>query len=265
MEEFDMPVEAAAPGKLAVTLGFPGEVHVNGDRQAHIVPRYPGLVTRVLKKIGDEVKQGEVLAVLEGNESLAAYNLTSLIDGTIIEKHITLGESLNEEHVIFTVADLDTVWIDLTVYQKDLPLVRRGQRVTISAGEHLLTAVAEIAYVSPTVDEHTRTGLARLVLQNPDRAWRPGTFITGKVAVQTRDASVVIPREAIIRVEGRPSIFVKTGKGIEARTVLLGLTDGTRYEILDGLKPGEEYVSRNVLPLKAELNRAALEHAGHVH
>ena len=265
MREFDIPLKAAAAGKLAVTLSFPGEVHVNGDRQAHIAPRYPGLVTSVLKKIGDQVERGEVLAIIEGNESLATYKLTSLIDGTIIEKHITLGESLSYDHMVFTVADLDSVWIDLMVYQQDLPLVQTKQRVSISAGEHLPTAEGEIVYVSPTVDEHTRTGLARIVLPNLERVWRPGTFVTGQVEISTSDALVVIPREAVISVEGRPSVFVQTGKGLEARAVTIGVSDGTRYEILKGLKPGEQYVTRNALPLKAELNRAALEHAGHAH
>ena len=263
--EFDIQLESASLRPLVQTLSFPGEIRVNEDRQAHIVPRYPGLVTEVRKHVGDEVHQGDVLAILEGNESLTPYALKSLIDGTIIDKHITLGESLSNDDIVFTVANLETVWVDLTIYQKDLPLIQAGQPAGISGGEHLPSETGAIAYVSPAINRQTRTGLARVVLPNTKRQWRPGTFVTGNITVGQEDASLAIPRTAVIAIEGRPSIFVETDHGIEARTVTLGAGDDTVVQILTGLTEGERYVSRHVLPLKAELNRAALEHAGHAH
>ena len=91
--------------ELDLHTTLPGEVQVNQDRRARIVPRYPGLVIEVRKTIGDRVEKGDVLAVLEGNESLAPYDLKSLIAGTIIEKHISLGESLKDGEVVSTIED----------------------------------------------------------------------------------------------------------------------------------------------------------------
>ena len=120
-------VETAGPREIAITLDLPGEVVPNADRLAHIVPRFPGIATEVHKGLGDHVQQGEALAVIESNESLSPYTVTSLISGTIIEKHITLGEFVRDDSDIYVVADLSTVWVNVSVYARDLSRVRRGQ------------------------------------------------------------------------------------------------------------------------------------------
>ena len=265
MQDFGVAVEAAGPGTLDLHTTLPGEVRINQDRQAHIVPRYPGLVIEVKRHIGDGVQKGDVLAVLEGNESLAPYELKSLIDGTIIEKHITLGESLKEDDVVFTVADLDTVWIGLTIYQKDIAMVRPGQEIIVSGGNHLPTAKGTISYVSPTVDSHTRTGHARVVLPNLDGAWKPGLFVTGTILLDQVHADVVAPRTALQTIEGAQVVFIETSEGFEPRPVNIGRRNHDHVEILSGLRPGDRYVSRGGFTIKAEMARGELEHAGHAH
>jgi cobalt-zinc-cadmium efflux system membrane fusion protein len=264
MEEFGITMEIAREGRLDVHVTLPGEVHINQDRQAHIVPRYPGLVINVKKSIGDRVEKGDVLAILEGNDSLAPYALKSLIDGTIVEKHITLGESVDDD-IVFTVADLNTVWIDLTVFQTDVHVIRSGMKVIVSGGKNMDPVSGTISYVSPTIDEHTRTGLARVVVPNPKGIWRPGMFVTGRVSFRSPEPLVLVPRDAVISIDGVLSVFVQTALGLVPRPVKLGIRGESRVEIIEGVQAGERFASRNVLPLKAEMNRAALEHAGHAH
>ena len=91
---------------------------------------------------------------------------------------------LKDDSEAYVVADLRSVWVDLRVYQKDLPLVRPGQPVVIAAGHGIPDAQGTIAYVGPLVGEQTRTALARVVLPNPNGHWRPGLFVTGNVVVQ---------------------------------------------------------------------------------
>jgi len=265
LEEFGIAVDEARAGTIARTTTLAGEVRVNGDRTAHIVPRYPGVVLEVHKNIGDQVETGDVLAVIESNESLAPYELTSRIEGTIIEKHITLGESLGDDEVAFVVTDLSTVWVDLTLYQRDLQSVKAGQPVTVEGGHHLPSATSVISYVSPTLDEHTRTGHARAVLDNPHGEWKPGLFVSGRVDTGEESAAVVIPSSALQTVDDQTVVFVKTAEGFEPRPVESGRRNRTSVEILSGLEPGERYVSAGGLALKAELARGQLEHAGHAH
>lgn len=263
--EFGIEFTKVGPITLRREILLPGEVHPNEDRLAHIVPRYPGIVREVRKRIGDEVRRGETLAVIESNEALTRYEMRSLIDGVVLDRHITLGEVLHGDAPAFLVADLSEVWIDMAVYPKDLSDVRKGQRVRVHAGANIPEAVGAIAYVSPAVREDTRTALARIELHNPEMLWRPGLFVNALVSVSEQEVPVGVPLSALMEVGGKSVVFVRDDHGIEAREVETGERDDKQVEIRTGLKSGETVVSAGVLLLKAELEKGALEHAGHAH
>ncbi len=264
LKEFGIELATAAGGTLTMETVLPGEIQINQDRLAHVVPRYPGVVLEVKKNIGDPVKKGEVVAILEGNDSLTPYPLKAMVDGVVTDKHITLGESLQTDRSIYSIADLSDVWVNVTLYQKDLARVRKGQTVTVSGGEHLEPAQGVIDYVSPTLDERTRTGYARVVLPNPDGTWKPGMFITAEVQIGTEAAQVVIPLTALQTLEEGISVFVETDQGFKPRHVKLGHANRTQVEVLSGLKAGERYVSKGAFTLKAELDRGEMN-SGHSH
>jgi cobalt-zinc-cadmium efflux system membrane fusion protein len=254
-------VERAGPGSIDAFTELPGEVRPNGDRLAHIVARYPGVVRDVRRTVGDRVKAGDVLAIVEASTSLAPYSLTTAIDGIVIDKHITKGEAIDAEKGAFVVADLDDVWIDLAVYQKDLDKVAVGQRVRISAGKELPPAEGAISYITPTVDPPTRTATARVVLDNRDRRWRPGMFVTGRVLAPFR-ADLVVPLAAIQTYEGSSVVFAERPGGFAPRPVILGARGESQVAVLSGLEPGERYVATGSFLIKAELGKSEAEH-GH--
>jgi len=258
LDEFGIEVNAAASGTIVRRVALPAEVRPNQDRLAHIAPRFPGIVSEVRKRIGDAVRPGEVLAVIESSESLAPYSLKSEIGGVIIAKHITRGEPVTRESLVFVVADLSSVWVDISVYQKDLRLLRLGQSVLVSAGHDLEEALGEISYISPVVDEDTRTATARVVLPNPNGVWRPGMFVTARVEVARDKVAVVVPTTAVEIIDDRRVIFVASADGFEPRRVELGRSSGSQVEVVSGLAPGERFVSSGGFTLKAELARDEL-------
>jgi len=264
MQEFGIVVSEAGPATLEQVLELPGEIQANDSALAHIVPRFSGIVTEVRNQVGDRVSAGEVLAVIESDESLSPYEMRTLIAGTVIDKHITLGEAVSREHAAFVVADLSSVWVDITVYQRDLTHVAKGQRVSVAGGHDLPLASGVVSYVAPIVDETTRTALARVVLPNPEGAWRPGTFITAQIVVDRIDVPVAVPRTALQMFEGRDVVFVRTEEGFVPRPVVVGRTDENRLEIVSGLADGEPYVSQGGFTLKAELGKESFG-GGHAH
>ncbi len=264
MQEFNIQVTEAGPGKIVLVRSLPGEVKVNGNRIAHIVPRYSGIVTGVRVHVGDDVREGQVLAVVEGDESLAPYEMTTFIAGTIIEKHMTLGEPVSRENEGFVVADLSTVWIDITVYLRDLDLIKVGNETTVRAGSKAGTVSGKISYVTPVVDEHTRTATARMVVDNPDGYWRPGMFIMAEIKTGDFEAEIVVPSSAVHTLDGQSVVFVEEHGGFEPRHVDIGRTGNDRMEIVSGLEPGERYVSMGGFTLKAELGKDSLGD-GHAH
>jgi len=255
-------VAVAGPGTIDAGLELSGVVRPNGDRLAHIVPRFAGVVRDVRRKIGDGVKAGDVLAVVESSGSLARYELETMIDGLVIERHLTLGESVGTETQAFVVADLRDVWVDLSAFQNDLPRVRVGQIARISAerfADDGSGVEARISYVAPVVDESTRATIVRAVLSNPSGSWRPGTFVTGRI-LDPVDVPVAVPEPALQTVEGRATVFVATEEGFEARVVSVGRRGENFAEIVSGLKAGERYAAAGTFLLKAELGKGEAEH-----
>jgi membrane fusion protein, heavy metal efflux system len=336
LKNAQIEILTAGPGQVNVTLSLPGEVTLNQETLAHVTPRVAGAAREVKKQVGELVKKGELLAIIDSRdlaevqrdflstrerlalaeatfgraellkkENISAekdylaakqalaeariehrsaaqklhasggagtsggYAMVAPSTGTIIEKHINVGEMLNEETRAFTIADLSTIWVNVTVYAKDLPRVSAGQKAEVRAEGITEPAQGTIAYLGQIVGEQTRSATARIVLKDPGPAWRPGLFATAEVVVDSGPAAVVVNDAAVQSVEGAEVVFVQTGDGFEARPIKLGRAgytsnpeSGRVIEVLEGVKAGDRYVSKNSFTLKAELGKSE---AGHDH
>lgn len=264
MAEFGVVLDTTGPGKIRHEIVVPGEVAVNGDRIAHIFPRFTGVVKEVWKRIGDRVRTGDVLAVVESNEGLTPYNVTALMDGTVIDKEINVGEVHQGDNPAFIIADLDTVWVNLSIYQMHLADVRTGQAAAITADHGVNYENGAVSYVSPVVDEHTRTSTARVVLANPSGKWRPGLLIEGRIATDAYPATVVVPKSAIFHMDDAEVVFVQTPEGFKAQPVTIGRTNHVNAEIQSGLETGQIYAASGGFTIKAEMQKGSFGD-GHAH
>jgi len=195
---------------------------------------------------------------------LTRFVLRAPFGGTLVHKHIAVGEYVEPGADLYQVADMGSVWVNLTVYQKDLPYVSVGQDVVISAGHMVESARGVVSYVSPTVDEATRTAMARIVLDNEAGAWRPGLFVTGAVAVSEESVGLLIPRDALQTFEDRLSVFVLTDEGFEPHPVATGRANDTHVEVVSGLSAGARYAATGAFTLKAQLAKGSFGD-GHNH
>lgn len=196
----------------------------------------------------------------ESPEQIGQYELKSPLSGSIIEQHIVLGEMLKDDSQPFLVADLTSLWINLVAYQKDLPLIKVGQKVTISFGPNLSPATGEVTYISPLLNDASRAAMVRVDLPNPEGKWKPGLFVTGKVVVESKEVALLVPIGAIQRMEGKSVIFVQTKRGLELRAVTLGASNSTHVEITEGLTTGKPVAVTNTFVVKAELSKSEAEH-----
>ena len=202
----------------------------------------------------------------EDDEVITRYEIRSPIRGIVTEKHIALGESLSADAHILTIVDTDNVWVNLTVYTKNLTAVRKGQAVVLRVDHSGAQARGEVAMVTPFAEESTRSATARVVLDNRDGRWVPGTFVTGSIRVSEEHLPVVVPRDAVQHIEGRDVVFVAHDDGIEMAPVTAGRADRQNIEILAGLAPGTPYVAEGAFELKATvITRDLGSHAGHGH
>ncbi|MGH8454082.1 MAG: efflux RND transporter periplasmic adaptor subunit, partial [Nevskiales bacterium] len=188
------------------------------------------------------------------------YEIHSPENGIIIEKHIVQGELLNGESHPFVIANLDEVWINITVNQKDIQKFHLGQKVIISTGINDTEVQSEIDYISPTVSEETRSATARVVIDNKDGNWRPGLFVTANVKLSETEVTVVIPKTALEQLDNQTVVFKKTAEGFVPQKITTGREDHQSVEVLSGLNAGDEYVAEHAFVLKAELGKGEAEH-----
>lgn len=251
----------SASATLSDTLAFNGILRANQEAVVQVTPRFPGLVKSIQKRIGDRVSKDDLLATIESNQSLTVYELKAPIAGTVIERQISLGEYASEQKPAFVVADLSTIWVDLSIYRQDLRRVRLNDEVLIDPDDGRGEIRGTIAYLAPVGSSETQTALARVVLQNPDGRLRPGLFVTARLVLAARHVAVAVRRSAIQTLDNKTIVFVREeGDKIEARPVELGESDPKFVEIRAGLSAGERYVAENSFVVKAEMGKGAADH-----
>ena len=337
-QQLGIEVAVVRAGSLQTSLTLPGTIALNADRRVHVVSRIPGIVQEIRKQLGDQVRAGEVMAVIDSREladtkaaylaarervslaemtfvrekdlwekkispeedylkakqalaevrieiqvaaqklralgfaeaymqqlagranaPLTRYEVVAPFAGTVIERHIAVGEVLKDDTEAFVVADLSTVWVDLHISAKDLPLIRKGQHVRVAV-DTAMRADGTVSYISPVVSDETRTVLTRVVLPNPDGRWRPGLFVTAMLTASETPVAVLIPKTATQTIDGQPSVFVQTPEGFVPRPVTVGRANETHVEITAGLEAGERYATTETFLLKAELGKGAASH-----
>ncbi len=216
-------------------------------------------------------KTGELPSVADAikkDTRFAWYPLRAPSAGTLIEKHIVKGESINTASDIFTIADLSTVWIDLAISQDAISSVQKGNKVIINLPVKDKPETV-IEFLSPIVEQSTRTALARGTLNNANGDFRPGTFIEAIIQTPGDTDGIIIPKDSVQLINDHPSVFVWGDAAFELREVTTGVTDGQQVEIIKGLNVGEAVASENAFHLKAEYIKSMAgdlgAHQGHSH
>jgi cobalt-zinc-cadmium efflux system membrane fusion protein len=215
------------------------------------------VVRELRRAIGQTVRRGDVLAMVESNESLTNYAVTSSLTGRVIDRPVAPGQNVTQETVMFTVTDLSTVWIELGVYPNQLGRIRSGQAArVVSTSDSSRAQDGTISYVAPTLESESRVSLARIVLSNPGQRWEPGMFVDVTVTIDHANAEVAVPDDAIVRTAEGPAVFVVEGDVFRRQRVEIGRSDGQHTEILSGLSAGTPIVARNAYVLKSELEKS---------
>ena len=242
------------------SLVLNGILQPNQETLVQVTPRFPGVVREIKKRIGDTVEKGELLAKIESNQSLSVYEMRAPISGTVIDRQISLGEYASEQKPAFIVADISTVWVDLSVYRRNLPRVRIGDRILIDVGDGGKPIEASLSYISPVGSSDTQSALARAVVPNIDMRLRTGLFVSARLILSAKPVAIAVRASAIQTVENRSVVFVRSGDKFEARDVELGARDSDNVEILFGLLDGDRYAAKNSFIVKAELGKGSASH-----
>jgi membrane fusion protein, copper/silver efflux system len=212
-----------------------------------------------------------VLAQIERTgEAQRAITILSPQEGIVLEKQAIKGLAVTPMMHLYVIADLSRVWVVADVYERDLALVKIGQRATLTIDAYPgRTFTGLVTFVSPTLDETTRTAKVRFEFPNRDGALKPSMFAT--VALEADlGTGLAIPSDAIIDTGERKIVFVAhEGGHFEPRAIKVGTALEGAYQVLEGLKESEAIASQGQFLLDSESRirgaskGAAPAHGGH--
>jgi cobalt-zinc-cadmium efflux system membrane fusion protein len=249
----------AGPGLLREQLTLYGTVEVSPERRLHVTPRFPGVIRSVRVNLGDEVRAGETLAVVESNESLEVYTVAAPISGVVTERKANPGERAGSEP-LFEIVDFSSVVAELTVFPGDHARLARGQHVRVRASTAEVEGSGEITSLTPVHLTAIPTWLARVTLQNDDRRWSPGLFVAADITIRESQVPLSIPLSALQTFRDWDVVFLNAGDTYQAQPVELGLRDSESAEVLSGLAPGDRYVVANSYLIKADIEKSGASH-----
>jgi len=192
-----------------------------------------------------------------------AMTLRTPLGGLVLDVNARVGQAVSSTDTLFVVGEIDKVWLIVDVYERDLAKVHTGDeaKATVIAYPDR-TFTGRVDYVGGIVDAVRRAVPARIVLDNPDGALRPGMSASAHIFSTTRapDAGaqmvLVVPHGAIQTIDGQPFVFVEKGTGkYNLRPVERGADLDQDVEILKGLTQGDTIVTDGTFALKSEALR----------
>jgi membrane fusion protein, copper/silver efflux system len=184
-------------------------------------------------------------------KELVDINLTAPADGQIVERHVAMGQRFMRGEVLYSIANLQRVWVLADVHSGDLPLLNTIKSARIRR-QGLPALDAELAPAPAQFDEQGRTGKLRIVVNNQRGILVPGMIVDVDFAVPARPA-MTVHVDALMDSGTMKHVFVASGGGqYELREVETGWQDGDRVEILGGLNPGEHVVTAGAFLLDSE-------------
>lgn len=162
------------------------------------------------------------------------------VSGAVAERLVQPGEFIRENTQVVTIVQVNPLRLRTAIQERYAGLLRQGQQVTFAVEAFPDRRFdGEVAYVSPAVDQSTRTFAVEAIVQNPDRVLKPGFFAKGTVALKTDENVLAAPDDAVSTLAGVSTVYVIEDGKARQQVVTLGQHEGTRWEIVDGLKGSE--------------------------
>jgi Cu(I)/Ag(I) efflux system membrane fusion protein/cobalt-zinc-cadmium efflux system membrane fusion protein len=174
--------------------------------------------------------------------------------GYVVHKSAFVGTEFKKGANLFTLAELDALWIIADVFERDASWVKKGQMASIEL-DYMPGSLkeAKVDYIYPVLNRKNRTIKIRLILPNPDVILKPGMFATVRIHTKPIKESILVLSEAVIHSGERNIAFVYKGDGLfEPRELKLGVKGDEKYQVLSGLEIGEKVVTSGQFLLDSE-------------
>lgn len=169
--------------------------------------------------------------------------VTSTLDGVVNALHVDPGEFVGEGDPVADIVDAATMRVNFDVPEGDVRFLAQGQDVTVHVDAYPERRWAgRIDFVAWKADPATRTFQVRVVVDNADGHIRPGMIARGAFLRRLIEGAVTAPLFTVQDKGGERIVFVERDGTAFARTVALGVIEGDRVQVLEGLEPGDRLI-----------------------
>lgn len=249
-----LTTEVAEERVLERALPLNATLQVHPDLEAFVSSRVQGKVTAVHGNVGEPVRPGQVLVVLQSlqiAETPPLVEVTSPLEGVILERTVTVGETVDPTKSLFHVANIAHLWAAAEVYEADLASVRVGQparlRVTAYPSREFTGRVIRL---SDEIDPQNRTLRIFVEVTNtPDRILKGGMFGVVSVVTGGTGRAVTVPNQAVQSDGPERFVFLKNGEQFQRQNVVVGDRNDRYTAIRSGVIAGDEVVVRGAAQL----------------
>ncbi len=229
--------------RVEQVVRVPGSVKADPNRVAFVNTRIEGRVTELFADLGDLVTEGQTLAEIESRRfgnPIPVISAVAPLTGTVVERHATLGISVDPSMPLFKIIDLSTVIVEADVVEDYVSTLKMGQRARIHLNAYPEeTFTGNVVFISSTLDPIKRSTHIWIQVDNKRRRLKPEMFGEVALVVDANPEAVTVPVEAVIEEGPDKFVFVENGDRYKRVDVVTGLRDDVNVEITDGLSLGD--------------------------
>ncbi len=197
----------------------------------------------------------------------STIHIKAPISGYITYRNVSLGQKVDNSSKLFEIINLENVWVEADIFEKDLTKIKTGQLVKVRVSAYPGTVFSgKIFYIGNTLSKETKTIKILVEIPNKSKKLKPGMFANTNIVVARKQNAFVIPKEAILEDENLQIVFVKEGDGYHRHTIKIGIVSDKYVEVISGLEPQSLVVTTGNYQLKSKMKMEGIDpHAGHSH
>ena len=248
-EETVIPVKVMAVKKGTVEDIIDLTGWIEPDEKVNVISKIPGKLTRNTVREGDEVGQGQTLAYVNRDEIgvvFAEYPVPSPARGIVAKLAYDPGAMVSPQFPLAVVMKIDRVRVKTSVVEEDYGKLKTGLPARVHTESFSDREFEGSVYrISPTLDSFSHTATVEVMIPNPDHKLRPGMFVTIELVADTHHDVPILPKTVVIQRRGEPVAFVLGSDRVHMQVLKLGYYDLKQYEILEGVKAGDQVVSED--------------------
>ncbi|MCT4595459.1 MAG: efflux RND transporter periplasmic adaptor subunit [Anaeromicrobium sp.] len=192
-------------------------------------------------------KQKEALSIKENDLVLAKKNIDDTnikapISGIVSNKNVLKGQMVSGGTELFKIVNIDEMYVEVGIAEKDMPFIKKGQECMVKVDIFSDIFMGKITSIGPEPSDQTKTYPVKILINNSEGKLKSGMFSTVEIILDNHKGALGVPKKAIIKEKDKYYIFLEVSKKAIKREVKLGFWSDKYYEILEGIKKGDQVI-----------------------